>query len=63
MLRTRTAVPEVRGDEGGGGTGVMRDGGVAAARAVHELVRGLGVGSVGSSKGALQDGLHKTSSL
>jgi hypothetical protein len=48
--------------EAGGGTGVVRGGGVGCGTGVLELVRGVGVGSVGG-KGALQDGLHKRSSL
>ena len=46
----------------GGGTGVLRGGGVDCGTGDLELVRGVGVGSVGS-KGALQDGLRKRSSL
>ena len=42
--------------------GVMRGGGVGRGAGVPELVRGVGVGRVGS-KGALYDGLRKTSSL
>jgi hypothetical protein len=48
--------------EAGGGTGVVRGGGAGCGTGVLELVRGVGVGSVGS-KGALQDGLRKRSSL